>query len=123
MKMPKPIDVKGVQRILGLVNNPTEFLSNLSDICEPIRRLTHKESAWEWTFEQDETMESIKKAVCNTPVLKCFNSKEETTLQCDSSQNGMGAVLMQKGQPVAFLVEHSQTQRKTMPKLKKNSYL
>ena len=37
MKMPKPIDVNGIQRFLGLVNYLTKFLGNLSDICEPIR--------------------------------------------------------------------------------------
>ena len=73
MKMPKSIDVKGVQRYLGLVNYLTKFLGNISDICEPIQRLT-QESTWEWTFEQDEAMESIKKAVCNAPILKIFNS-------------------------------------------------
>lgn len=102
MQMPKPTDVKGVQRLLGTVNYLTKFLSNLSNLCEPIRRLTHKDSAWEWTFEQDKALQKIKEAVCNTPVLRFFNSKEKTTLQCDSSESGLGAVLMQEGQPVGY---------------------
>ena len=41
--MEKPQDVTGVQRLIGLVKYLSKFLSNLSQICEPIRRLTHKD--------------------------------------------------------------------------------
>ena len=37
-----------------------------------------------------------------TPVLHCYNLKKEVTLQCDASQSGLGAALMQNGQPVAY---------------------
>ncbi|CAC5379318.1 unnamed protein product [Mytilus coruscus] len=42
VNMEKPTNVKGVQRLLGMINYLTKFLENLSDICEPIRKLTHK---------------------------------------------------------------------------------
>ncbi|KAL9976432.1 hypothetical protein ACROYT_G013732 [Oculina patagonica] len=40
--------------------------------------------------------------VTRTPVLRYYNLKEEVTLQCDASQSGLGATLMQNGQPVAY---------------------
>ena len=40
--------------------------------------------------------------VTSAPVLKYYDVNEETTLQCDASEKGLGAVLLQKGQPVAF---------------------
>ncbi|VDI25347.1 Hypothetical predicted protein [Mytilus galloprovincialis] len=85
-----------------MINYLTKFLENLSDICEPIRKLTHKENAWNWTFEHDKAFEMIKKAVTKTPVLKYFDSKSETTLQCDASEKGLGASLMQDSQPIAY---------------------
>ncbi len=36
------------------------------------------------------------------PVLRYYNLKEEVTLQCDASQSGSGAALLQGGQPVAY---------------------
>jgi hypothetical protein len=45
--MEKPTDVKGLQRLLGMANYLTKFLENLSDICEPIRKLTHTSRAGE----------------------------------------------------------------------------
>ena len=79
--MEKPTDVKGVQRCLGMANYLTKFLENLSDVCEPIRKLTHKENVWNWTFEQDEAFKKLKETVIKAPVLKYLDSKMETTLQ------------------------------------------
>ena len=36
------------------------------------------------------------------PSLKYNNPKEELTIQCDTSDKGLGASLIQKGQPIAF---------------------
>ena len=36
------------------------------------------------------------------PLLKYYNPREELTVQCDASNKGLGAALIQKGQPVAF---------------------
>ena len=38
----------------------------------------------------------------STPVLRYYNLQEEVTIQCDASQFGLGAALLQKGQPVAY---------------------
>ena len=46
--------------------------------------------------------ERLKKAVSATPVLRYYNLKEDVTFQCDASQRGLGAVLLQGGQPVAY---------------------
>ena len=40
--------------------------------------------------------------VVKHPVLKFYNVAEEVTLQTDASEKGLGAVLIQNGQPVAF---------------------
>ena len=36
------------------------------------------------------------------PVRKYYNPEEELTLQCNASNKGLGAVLKQMGQPIAF---------------------
>lgn len=40
--------------------------------------------------------------ITEAPVLKFYNVTEEATIQCDASEKGLGATLLQKGQPVAF---------------------
>ena len=101
-EMPPPKDVTAVQRLLGLVQYLSKFLPRLSDMTKPLRELTQKDVAWVWGPPQDQALEKLKIAVASTPVLKYYNLQEEVTLQCDASQAGLGAALLQNGQPVAY---------------------
>ena len=67
--MERPADVPAIQRFLGLVKVLLKVLQDLSELCEPLRRLTHKKADWNWTHEQEEAFEKIKDAVSNAPVL------------------------------------------------------
>ena len=100
--MPPPPDVAAVQRLLGLAQYLSKLLPHLSDITKPLRELTRQDTAWEWGQAQQEALESLKSAVSNTPILRYYNVEEEVTLQCDASQSGLGAALLQNGQPVAY---------------------
>ena len=102
VEMPSPTDVKGVQRFLGFVNYLSKFLPQLSDVCEPLRKLTVKGVEWCWLETHDQVVEKVKQLVTTTPILKYYNPKEELTLQCDASETGLGAALLQNGQPVAY---------------------
>ena len=44
----------------------------------------------------------MKQLIIREPVLRYFDKAEGVTLQCDVSDSGLGAVIMQEGQPVAF---------------------
>ena len=101
-EMPTPTDVQGVQRIIGMINYLSRFLKGLSDVCEPLRTLTKKDAHWEWTTDHDEAFAKLKLLVTQAPVLKYFDTKLPTTIQCDASETGLGATLMQVGQPVAY---------------------
>ena len=74
----------------------------MSEITKPLRVLTQKDIAWTWESVQQEAFEQLKKAASMTPVLCYYNLKEEVTLQCDVSQSGLGAALLQGGQPIAY---------------------
>ena len=44
----------------------------------------------------------LKEQCCSKPVLEYFDVKKSVEIQCDASQHGLGAVLIQYGQPVAY---------------------
>ena len=44
----------------------------------------------------------MKQLITREPVLRYFDNTREVKLQCDASDSGLGAVIMQEGQPVAF---------------------
>jgi transposase InsO family protein len=101
-EMPPPTDKAGVQRLLGLAQYLSKFLPNLSDLTKPLRELTQQDVEWTWGETQATALNDLKKAVTCTPVLKYYNLDEEVTIQCDASQSGLGATLLQNGQPVAY---------------------
>ena len=102
IEMPPPTDVAGVQRLLGMIQYLSKFLPSLSDMTKPLRELTGKEVAWAWDQPHQDVLDALKRAVASTPVLRYYSLQDEVTLQCDASQHGLGAALMQGGQPVAY---------------------
>ncbi|XP_011437820.3 retrovirus-related Pol polyprotein from transposon 297 [Magallana gigas] len=102
VEMPRPKNVKDVQRLIGLVTYLSKYLPHLSETCEPLRRLTVKDTLWHWESQQENAFKAIKQLVSTEPVLKYYDVNEEVTIQCDASEVGLGATLMQQGQPVAY---------------------
>ena len=100
--MPPPTDVAAVQRLLGLAQYLSKFLPHLANMTKPLRDLTQKDTAWVWDDPQQTAFAMLKNAVSSTPILRYYNLKEPVTIQCDASQSGLGAVLMQNGQPVGY---------------------
>ena len=80
-----------------MVKYLSKFLSNLSELCQPLHKVTHKDAEWQWTQEQEHAFQSLKVAVTQAPVLKCFSQEAQTKGQGDASQNDLGFVLLQEG--------------------------
>ena len=85
------------------------FLTHLSKIMEPLQQLTRLDPKTDklvdfvWTGEHENAFLNIKKVVSNAPVLAYYDPKEEFEIQCDASDKGIGAVLLQKGRPIAYI--------------------
>ena len=58
--------------------------------------------AWHWGDHQQKAFDKVKKMISSSPVLSFFDSNKEITIQCDASQSGIGAVLLQEGRPVTY---------------------
>ena len=88
---------------MGMVNYLQKFAPGLSEHTTPIRILLKDDAefAWEESVE-GECFKPVKAVIGSAPVLKYFDPSVEAVLQCDASQHGLGACLMQNGQPVAY---------------------
>lgn len=100
--MKAPTNVVEVQRLSGMVNYLGKFLPHLSEVMEPIRRLTCKGVEWEWSLEQEEAFKKVKDLIMSAPVLQYFDPNLDLVIQCDASQKGLGAALLQNGKPIAY---------------------
>uniref|UniRef100_A0A8C5HEF5 Gypsy retrotransposon integrase-like protein 1 n=1 Tax=Gouania willdenowi TaxID=441366 RepID=A0A8C5HEF5_GOUWI len=100
--MPVPSDVTSLQRFLGMANYLGKFIPNFSDIAAPLRKLTHKDTAWCWFQQHQEAFDHLKACLSSPPVLSYYDVKQPVTLTCDASCFGLGAACLQNGKPVAF---------------------
>ena len=101
-QMPRPENPKAILRLLGSVNYLSRFLPKLSEAAEPLRRLTKNDVPWHWESHQENAYQEVLKLMATAPVLKYYDVTQEVTIQADSSEKGLGAVLLQNGQPVTF---------------------
>ncbi|XP_068243843.1 uncharacterized protein [Palaemon carinicauda] len=97
-----PTDVTGVKEFTGMINYLSKFLPNLSEVLEPIRKLTHQNTEWNWTEKQEKAFKESKRLITNAPILQYYDPNLDLVIQCDALQNGVGSVLLQCGKPIAF---------------------
>ena len=58
-EMPKSSNKTELQRFVGFVNYLSKFLPQLSDTCEPLRKLTQKDADWCWLDSHDKAVAAI----------------------------------------------------------------
>ena len=98
-----PTDVQGVQRVLGVANYLAKFTPKLSTVCEPLRRLLDKDSVFDWLPQHETAFSRMKELIPQAPVLLYYDVNKEVSLECDSSEVGLGAVIKQGGHPIAYV--------------------
>ncbi|XP_066941413.1 uncharacterized protein [Macrobrachium rosenbergii] len=89
----------------GICSAPEVFQRCMHQLIEDLRELRdllHKNSEFVWQDVQKKAFKAVKEAASKTPVLRYYSLISEVTIQCDASQYGVGAALLQNGQPVAF---------------------
>ena len=102
VKLPVPKDVNAVQRLLGTVNYLAKFVPHLLSILQPLRDLMNKDNEWSWLHINEEAFNQMKNALTTTPVLQYCDLKKPVCIQCDASDSGLGAGLLQDGLPVVY---------------------
>ena len=100
--MPPPQDVPSLQRLLGMSRYLSQYIQNESSITAPLRELLRKNTEWQWTTKHDAALEKLKNALICSPTLTYYDSTQPVTIQCDASQAGLGARLLQHGRPIAY---------------------
>ncbi|KAJ9531025.1 hypothetical protein QJQ45_000977 [Haematococcus lacustris] len=103
---PVPTSLKTPQSFLGAANYVRKFVHNFSTIAAPLTNLTgpKKESfPWKaWPQAELDAFNALKQAISNVPMLKLPDHSKPFQVHCDASLEGIGAVLMQDGYPLAY---------------------
>jgi hypothetical protein len=92
---PTPTSVTGLRSFLGLANQFSPFVPDLSHCTVKIRELLKKKSAWLWLPEHDAEFRRACDILCSEHVVQPFNPVLPTRLLTDASRDGLGYALLQ----------------------------
>ena len=102
ISMPEPKDTKYLQRLLGMVTYLDKFCKNLAEMTRPLRDLAKADVAWCWDKTHRLALENLKATIASAPVLSLLDPAKPVVVSVDASSVGVGAALLQEGQPVAY---------------------
>ena len=116
-KIPVPTRKKQVQPFIRMINYLSKFSARLSEIADHIRELAREKVPFNWGPVYQSAFIQMKKEITSTPILACYNPKNQTALQTDASIKGLGACLLQDEKPVYFASKAQQMFRRDMLQL------
>ena len=97
-----PTNVSEVRSFLGLAGYYRRFVEGFSMIAKPLTRLLRKDVHFLWDEHCQRSFEELKQRLTSAPVLTIPYGKGGYVIYSDASYQGLGCVLMQHSQVVAY---------------------
>ena len=97
-----PTIVHQVRSFLGLAGYYRRFIPDFSKLVKPITSLLKNDTKFNWSSKCNEAFEQLKVLLTTAPVLAQPDIEKPFDVYCDASGSGLGYVLMQEGQVVAY---------------------
>ena len=102
MEWPQPTRVKELRSFHGLASFYRRFVKDFSSIASPLNELVKKGVTFHWGPKQEDAFVTLKERLTNAPILALPNFQKSFELECDASNIGIGAILLQEGHPIAY---------------------
>ena len=114
-EMTPPTDKQQLASFIGMVTYMGNFVPHLSHHTEPLRAMLKQEAIFAWDEMANASFQKIKDLIAKsaTKSLRYYDRTKPVTVQADASQRGLGACLLQDGQPIAY-ASKSLTDTETM---------
>ena len=85
-----------------MVNYYRDSWIRRSDLLAPLATLAGNKSKWEWTEVHQQAFNEIKRIVAREVLLSFTNFNKPFEIYTDASKYQLGAVITQKGKPIAY---------------------
>jgi len=99
-----PTSPKGVRGFLGLAGYYRKFVRGFGIIATPLTKLLTKDGFC-WSEDSLLAFNKLKQALISPPVFRLPNFSQQFVVECDVCGDGLGAILSQNNQPIAYYSE------------------
>ena len=100
-EMTPPTDKQQLASFIGMVTYMGNFMPHLSHHTEPLCAMLKQEVVFTWVFTSFQKIKDLIAKSATKPLRYC-DRRKPVTVQVDASQRGLGACLLQDGQPIAY---------------------
>ncbi|XP_040361820.1 uncharacterized protein LOC121049220 [Rosa chinensis] len=98
----RPTNVTEIRSFLGLAGYYRRFVQNFSRIAAPLTKLTRKGVRFVWSKNCERSFQELKSRLTSAPILSLPDDSGEYVIYSDASRQGLGCVLMQHGNVIAY---------------------
>jgi ribonuclease HI len=97
-----PKSATQIRQFLGLAGYYRRFIENFSIVAKPLTLLTHKDTKFIWTEEQEKAFRTLKEKLTTAPILSLPEQNGGFAIYSDASFQGFGCVLQQNSKVIAY---------------------
>nr|GFB73887.1 putative reverse transcriptase domain-containing protein [Tanacetum cinerariifolium] len=91
-----------IRQFLGLAGYYRRFIEGFSKIAKPMTKLTQKKVKFEWGDKQEAVFQLLKQKLCSASILALPEGIKDLIVYYDTSNKGLGAVLMQREKVISY---------------------
>src|SRR2546425_268564 len=110
---PQPQSVTDIRSFLDLAGYYRRFIEGFSLITAPLTKLLHKDVPFVWSEACQNSFDRLKEKLTTAPVLTISSGTGGFVVYSDASHQGLGCVLMQRGNVVAYASRQLRTHEKS----------
>jgi hypothetical protein len=97
-----PTTIHQIRSFFRLAGYYRRFIPDFSKLMKPITSLLKNDTKFNWSSRCNEAFEQLKVLLTTAPVLAQPDIEKSFDVYCDASGSGLGCLLMQEGQVVAY---------------------
>ena len=97
-----PKNCKQLRQFISMINLYCDMWQNRSELLAPLTALTSKNVKYDWKDEHQKCFDDIKRVIGRELLLAYPDFNAPFEIHTDASKLQIGAVISQKGKPIAF---------------------